>query len=160
MITNITKYEKQREQWWKNDPNWRNDPYQQVGYFPLRNDITVLPADNPDKLRLGWTIYEEVGIVIVNDYAINRIQITSINVAKLILGKKYTLKHKSRSLTYKNYTYLPQTCYQGKCFIINEDYIGIYNNNVRMNPEDMNLRDFDIDIPKPFKWTKWLPWSK
>lgn len=44
-----------------------------VGAFPIRQDITVLPADDPKKLRLGWVIYEEIGIVVVNDYAISRV---------------------------------------------------------------------------------------
>jgi len=48
-----------------------------VGAFPIRQDITVLPADDPKKLRLGWVIYEEIGIVIVNDYAISKIEISS-----------------------------------------------------------------------------------
>jgi hypothetical protein len=48
-----------------------------VGAFPVRQDITVLPADDPKRLRLGWIIYEEVGIVIVNDYAISKIEIQS-----------------------------------------------------------------------------------
>ena len=47
-----------------------------VGAFPIRQDITVLPADDPKKLRLGWVIYEEVGIVVINDYAISRINMT------------------------------------------------------------------------------------
>jgi len=37
-----------------------------VGAFPIRQDITVLPADDPKKLRLGWVIYEEVGEIIAN----------------------------------------------------------------------------------------------
>lgn len=48
-----------------------------VGAFPIRQDITVLPADDPKKLRLGWVIYEEVGIVVVNDYAVSRIDVSS-----------------------------------------------------------------------------------
>lgn len=48
-----------------------------VGAFPIRQDITVLPADDPKKLRLGWVIYEEVGIVIVNDYAVAKVEVTS-----------------------------------------------------------------------------------
>jgi len=48
-----------------------------VGAFPIRQDITVLPADDPKKLRLGWVIYEEVGIVVVNDYAISKIEMIS-----------------------------------------------------------------------------------
>jgi len=46
-----------------------------VGAFPIRQDITVLPADDPKKLRLGWVIYEEVGVVVVNDYAISRVNV-------------------------------------------------------------------------------------
>lgn len=48
-----------------------------VGAFPIRQDITVLPADDPKKLRLGWVIYEEVGIVVVNDYSISLIEVTT-----------------------------------------------------------------------------------
>lgn len=48
-----------------------------VGAFPIRQDITVLPADDPKKLRLGWVIYEEVGIVVVNDYAVSLIEVNS-----------------------------------------------------------------------------------
>ena len=48
-----------------------------VGAFPIRQDITVLPADDPKKLRLGWVIYEEVGIVVVNDYAVSLIEVTT-----------------------------------------------------------------------------------
>jgi len=47
-----------------------------VGAFPIRQDITVLPADDPKKLRLGWVIYEEVGVAIINDYAISLITLT------------------------------------------------------------------------------------
>lgn len=47
-----------------------------VGAFPIRQDITVLPADDPKKLRLGWVIYEEVGIVVVNDYALSRVNVS------------------------------------------------------------------------------------
>lgn len=46
-----------------------------VGAFPIRQDITVLPADDPKKLRLGWVIYEEVGITILNDYAASEVNI-------------------------------------------------------------------------------------
>ena len=48
-----------------------------VGAFPIRQDITVLPADDPVKLRLGWVIYEEVGIVVINDYAISLIEVAA-----------------------------------------------------------------------------------
>ena len=52
-------------------------PADYVGAFPIRQDITVLPADDPKKLRLGWVVYEEIGIVVINDYAIARINVTS-----------------------------------------------------------------------------------
>jgi hypothetical protein len=48
-----------------------------VGAFPIRQDITVLPADDPKKLRLGWVIYEEIGIVVINDYAVSKVEITT-----------------------------------------------------------------------------------
>ena len=43
--------------------------------FPVRQDVTVLPADDPQRLRMGWTIHEEVGIVVINDEAVSRITI-------------------------------------------------------------------------------------
>jgi hypothetical protein len=51
-------------------------PAEYVGAIPVRQDITVLPADDPKKLRLGWVIYEELGIVVINDYAIAKIACT------------------------------------------------------------------------------------
>ena len=37
--------------------------------------IAKLPA-HPEKLRLGWVVYEEVGMAVVNDYAISRITVS------------------------------------------------------------------------------------
>lgn len=37
------------------------EPPEFVGTIPLREDITVLPSDDPKKLRLGWTITESTG---------------------------------------------------------------------------------------------------
>jgi hypothetical protein len=48
-------------------------PY--VGAFPIRTDISVLPADEPQNLRLGWVIYEEVGVVVINNYAVGKITV-------------------------------------------------------------------------------------
>jgi len=48
-------------------------PAQFVGAMPVRQDITVLPADDPRKLRLGWVVFEELGFAVINDYAISRI---------------------------------------------------------------------------------------
>jgi len=50
-----------------------------VGTIPLRNDITVLPADDPRRLRLEWTISESIGVVIINDYAVARLEIVDTN---------------------------------------------------------------------------------
>jgi len=51
-------------------------PAQFVGAIPIRQDITVLPADDPKRLRLGWVIYEEIGFAVINDYAISRILVS------------------------------------------------------------------------------------
>jgi hypothetical protein len=37
-----------------------------VGVMPIRQDIEVLPADEPRQLKLGWVISEIIGIGIVN----------------------------------------------------------------------------------------------
>jgi len=50
-------------------------PGEYVGAFPVRQDITVLPADDPKELRLGWVVFEEVGIAVINDYATAKVSI-------------------------------------------------------------------------------------
>lgn len=52
-------------------------PADYVGAFPIRTDITVMPADDPVHVRLGWVIWEEVGIVVINSYAIAKVSVTS-----------------------------------------------------------------------------------
>lgn len=37
-----------------------------VGVFPVRQDIEVLPADEPKQLKLGWVVNEIVGVSVVN----------------------------------------------------------------------------------------------
>jgi len=37
-----------------------------VGVMPIRQDIEVLPADEPKQLKLGWVVNENIGIGIVN----------------------------------------------------------------------------------------------
>jgi len=37
-----------------------------VGVMPVRQDIEVLPADEPKQLKLGWVVSEIIGISIVN----------------------------------------------------------------------------------------------
>lgn len=46
-----------------------------VGVMPIRQDIQVIPADKPEELRLGWVIYEELGLAVVNALAISKIEI-------------------------------------------------------------------------------------
>lgn len=46
-----------------------------VGVMPIRQDIQVIPADKPEDLRLGWVIYEEIGLAVVNTMAVAKIQI-------------------------------------------------------------------------------------
>lgn len=52
-------------------------PAEYVGAIPVRQDITVLPADDPKNLRLGWVIYEEIGIIVINDYALAKVNLTA-----------------------------------------------------------------------------------
>lgn len=37
-----------------------------VGIMPVRQDIEVMPADEPKRLSLGWVVSEIVGVGIVN----------------------------------------------------------------------------------------------
>ncbi|KKK46751.1 hypothetical protein LCGC14_3162110 [marine sediment metagenome] len=37
-----------------------------VGVMPVRQDIEVLPADEPKQLKLGWVVNEIIGIGVVN----------------------------------------------------------------------------------------------
>lgn len=48
-------------------------PAQFVGAIPIRQDITVLPADDTRRLRLGWVVYEELGFCVINDFALSKI---------------------------------------------------------------------------------------
>lgn len=41
-----------------------------VGVMPVRQDIEVLPADEPRNLKLGWVVNEIIGIGIVNPRAV------------------------------------------------------------------------------------------
>jgi len=43
-----------------------------VGVMPIRQDIEVLPADEPKPLKLGWVVSEEVGIAIVNPRGVSK----------------------------------------------------------------------------------------
>lgn len=37
-----------------------------VGVMPIVADVSVLPADEPKQVSLGWVVTEEIGIAIVN----------------------------------------------------------------------------------------------
>ena len=43
--------------------------------MPIRQDIQVIPADKPELLRLGWVVYEEIGIADVNPLGVAKIEI-------------------------------------------------------------------------------------
>jgi hypothetical protein len=47
-------------------------------YIHIPQGITVLPGDDPQRLRLGWVIHEEIGVVMVNtSYSMNSISLVS-----------------------------------------------------------------------------------
>ena len=46
-----------------------------VGVMPIRQDIQVIPADVPASLRLGWIVWEEVGVAVVNSMSCAKIEI-------------------------------------------------------------------------------------
>jgi hypothetical protein len=43
-----------------------------VGVMPIRQDIEVLPADEPKQVKLGWVVTEEIGIAIVNPRGVSK----------------------------------------------------------------------------------------
>jgi len=47
-----------------------------VGVMPIRQDIQVIPADDVKNLRIGWVVYEEIGLSVVNAMSVAKIQIT------------------------------------------------------------------------------------
>ena len=58
-------------------PSLKNGAFPARNTFPVRKDITVLPADDPKKLKLGWIVCESIGIGIINTAAISRVTIRS-----------------------------------------------------------------------------------
>jgi len=50
-------------------------PAEFVGVMPIRQEITVIPADKPARLRLGWVVYEELGVAIVNPKGIAKVSV-------------------------------------------------------------------------------------
>lgn len=47
-----------------------------VGVMPIRQDIQVIPADDTRRLRVGWVVYEEIGMSIVNAMSVAKIKIS------------------------------------------------------------------------------------
>lgn len=66
-----------------------------VGKFPIRQEIEVLPADKPKTIKfdaavivnsrgrmskrsrvIGWTVYEKIGIGVINTRALSKLNIT------------------------------------------------------------------------------------
>jgi hypothetical protein len=47
-----------------------------VGVMPIRQDIEVLPADEPKQLKLGWVVSEIIGIGIVNPRGVAKVSET------------------------------------------------------------------------------------
>ena len=45
-----------------------------VGVMPVRQEVNVIPADKPERLRLGWVVYEEIGCAIVNPRGVAQAQ--------------------------------------------------------------------------------------
>ncbi len=41
-----------------------------VGVMPIKQDIEVIPADEPKQLKLGWVVSEEIGIAIATPRAV------------------------------------------------------------------------------------------
>jgi len=52
---------------------------QHVGVLPLRTDLTVLPADNPEQMTLGWSVSESIGMGCFNPRGVARITIAPAN---------------------------------------------------------------------------------
>ena len=48
-----------------------------VGVMPVRQDIEVLPADEPKQLKLGWVVSEIIGVGIVNPRGVATGTVTS-----------------------------------------------------------------------------------
>lgn len=47
-----------------------------LGVFPIRIDLTVLPADVPADRKVGWSIFEQVGVGVHNPNGVTRINVS------------------------------------------------------------------------------------
>ena len=46
-----------------------------VGVIPIRQDVNVVPADKPEKLRIGFVVYEELGFTVTNDRGVSKLEL-------------------------------------------------------------------------------------
>lgn len=46
-----------------------------VGVIPVRQDVNVIPADKPEKMRLGFVCYEELGFAVTNPRGVARVRL-------------------------------------------------------------------------------------
>lgn len=51
-------------------------PAHLIGVMPVRQEITVVPADEPKKRRMGWVIFEEIGLAMTNPKGISKISVS------------------------------------------------------------------------------------
>jgi len=54
-----------------------------LGLLAIRQDIKCKRSDNVKNLRDGWVLFEDIGICIVNDYALSKIHIFTENEEKI-----------------------------------------------------------------------------
>lgn len=48
-----------------------------LGVFPVRIDLTVIPADDPINRNFGWSVFEQVGITVHNpEFGLQQIEVT------------------------------------------------------------------------------------
>jgi len=48
---------------------------QYVGVMPIRADLTILSADNPVAMSIGWSIFEQIGMACLNSRGLMRISL-------------------------------------------------------------------------------------
>lgn len=46
-----------------------------VGHMPIQTDVTVLSADDPGRQMIGWSIFESVGMTMVNPSSVLRVRL-------------------------------------------------------------------------------------
>jgi len=46
-----------------------------VGRIPIRQDLTILEANDPKALRIGSIIFENIGVAVISDYSISKLLI-------------------------------------------------------------------------------------